>query len=324
MTTMITTYFLFLTGFVVLILGAKWLVDGAASIGKKSGLSQMVIGLTVVALGTSLPELVINIFASIEGSTDLVIGNVLGSNIINTLFIIGIAAVIFPIKIPGKKHRNDVLFSLFAIVILVVLANDTLFGKENNTIDLIDGFILLTFLGGFLYLTFFKSNEKENEKEDSINEFKTSKSIGLIIIGMTGLFFGGKWIVGGVDQIALDFGMSQSVIGLTLIAIATSLPELVTSIIAALKKNTDMAIGNAVGSNVFNIFLVLGASAIINPIPYNTDLNIEMGILLLSGLVLVSFIQLNIGGLKRSISRLEGAIMLFLYLCFIAWTLFLH
>lgn len=321
---MITTYFLFLTGFVVLILGAKWLVDGAASIGKKSGLSQMVIGLTVVALGTSLPELVINIFASIEGSTDLVIGNVLGSNIINTLFIIGIAAVIFPIKIPGKKHRNDVLFSLFAIVILVVLANDTLFGKENNTIDLIDGFILLTFLGGFLYLTFFKSNEKENEKEDSINEFKTSKSIGLIIIGMTGLFFGGKWIVGGVDQIALDFGMSQSVIGLTLIAIATSLPELVTSIIAALKKNTDMAIGNAVGSNVFNIFLVLGASAIINPIPYNTDLNIEMGILLLSGLVLVSFIQLNIGGLKRSISRLEGAIMLFLYLCFIAWTLFLH
>lgn len=316
------TYILFFTGFVTLILGAKWLVDGAASIGKKSGLPQMVIGLTLVALGTSLPELVINVFASLEGSTDLAIGNVLGSNIINTLFIIGITALIYPIKMPGVKCRTDLLFNLFATLILIVLANDAFFGKDNNSIDLFDGLILFLLLGVFLYFSVFKSKNEENkESVDGIKELSLLKSAGLIIAGMFGLFIGGKWIVGGVDQIAIDFSLTQSVIGLTLIAIATSLPELVTSILAATKKNTDMAIGNAVGSNIFNILLVLGTSAIIKPINYNTQLNIEMGILLISGILLVVFIQLNTGGLKRTISRLEGAIMMILYLCFISWTL---
>lgn len=322
---MITTYSLFFTGFVVLILGAKWLVDGAASIGKKSGLPQMVIGLTIVALGTSLPELIINVFASLEGSSDLAIGNVLGSNIINTLFIIGITAVIFPIKMPGLKCRTDVLFSLFAIIILIVIANDTFFGRTHNKIDVVDGIILIILMLGFLYYTFFKSKNQQDESTDNgIRELTTIKSVGLITAGIAGLFFGGKWIVGGVDQIALDFELTQSVIGLTLIAIATSLPELVTSILAALKRNTDLAIGNAVGSNIFNILLVLGVSAIIKPIDYNTSLNFEMAILLISGLLLVLFIQLNIGGLKRTISRMEGAIMLILYICFISWTLFFH
>lgn len=317
------TYILFITGFAVLILGAKWLVDGASSIGTKTGLPQIVIGLTVVALGTSLPELVINVFASLEGSSDLAIGNVLGSNIINTLFIIGITAAIFPIKMPGKRIRTDVLFNLFATIILLVLANDALFGRAENKIDLVDGIILLLLILVFLYFSFFKTGKQEdNSPEDAIKELTTFKSIAYILIGALGLFFGGKWIVSGVDQIALDFHLSQSVIGLTLIAVATSLPELVTSILAALKKNTDMAIGNAVGSNIFNILLVLGTSAIINPINYEPALNIEMGILLSSGLLLVLFIRLNIGGIKKSISRQEGIIMMFLYICFISWTLF--
>lgn len=319
------TYLLFFAGFVVLILGAKWLVDGAAAIGKKSGLSQMVIGLTVVALGTSLPELIINVFASLEGSTDLAIGNVLGSNIINTLFIIGITAVIFPIKLPGLKCRTDIIFNIFAIAIIALLANDWLFGKSTNTISTTDGIILLLLLAGFLYFSFFKSNKTDTSASDqAIKEMPITKSLGLITAGIFGLFFGGKWIVGGVDQIAIDFELSQSVIGLTLIAIATSLPELVTSILAALKKNTDMAIGNAVGSNVFNIFLVLGTSALIKPIEYDIELNIEMGILFISALLLVLFIQLNIGGLKRSISRLEGGILMVLYLVFIYWSLFIN
>lgn len=319
------TYILFFSGFLILILGAKWLVDGAASIGKKSGLPQMVIGLTVVALGTSLPELIINVFASIEGSTDLAIGNVLGSNIINTLFIIGITAVIFPIKMPGIKCRADIMFNIFAIVIFALLANDWIFGKPTNSISSVDGIILLVLLTGFLYMSFFKSKKTGNPDSDgAIKLMPVAKSIGLIAVGIVGLFFGGKWIVGGVDQIGTDFNLSQSVIGLTLIAVATSLPELVTSIVAALKKNTDMAIGNAVGSNVFNIFLVLGTSALIKPIEFDTALNIEMGILLVSALLLVLFIQLNIGGLKRSISRVEGGILMISYICFIIWSLFLY
>ncbi len=317
------TYILFFTGFIVLIFGAKWLVDGAASIGKKSGLSQLVIGLTIVALGTSLPELIINVFASIEGSTDLAIGNVLGSNIINTLFIIGITAVIFPIKMPGLKCRADIIFNIFAIVILALLANDQWFGKQTSSISTTDGIILLALLAGFLYFSFFKSKKTEDSTSvEIIKIMPLAKSLVLIGVGILGLFFGGKWIVGGVDQIAIDFNLSQSVIGLTLIAIATSLPELVTSILAALKKNTELAIGNAVGSNVFNIFLVLGTSALIKPIEYDIKLNIEMGILFISALLLVVFIQLNIGGLKRSISRLEGGILMFFYICFIIWSLF--
>ena len=206
-----------------------------------------------------------------------------------------------------------------------MLANDWVFGKSTNSISTTDGIILLLLLAGFLYFSFFKSDKSDVSASDqAIKEMPIAKSLGMIAAGIFGLFFGGKWIVGGVDQIAIDFELSQSVIGLTLIAIATSLPELVTSILAALRKNTDMAIGNAVGSNVFNIFLVLGTSALIKPIEYDTELNIEMSILFVSALLLVLFIQLNIGGLKRSISRTEGGILMALYLVFIYWSLFIN
>ncbi|NOY51297.1 MAG: calcium/sodium antiporter [Chlorobi bacterium] len=312
------TYLLFIAGFVILIQGAKWLVDGAASFGSKKGLSQVVIGLTIVAFGTSLPELVINIFASLEGSTDLAIGNVLGSNLINTLFIIGITALIYPIKMNGPKYRTDVLFNLFAIMILAIIANDAVFGKQDNLISVADGIVLLIILAAFLYFS-FKGGGLGSGAEDSIKIFPDIKSLGLVLIGIAGLYFGGKWIVGGVDRIGTDFGLSQSVIGLTLVAIATSLPELVTSVIAARKKNTDLAIGNAVGSNVFNILLVLGSSAIVKPISFRPVLNIELGLLFLSALTIMVFVQLNIGGSKRSISRAEGLILVILYICYLVW-----
>ncbi len=315
---LILTYLLFIAGFVILIQGAKWLVDGAASIGRKKGLSQIVIGLTIVAFGTSLPELVINIFASLEGSTDLAIGNVLGSNLINTLFIIGVTALIYPIKMNGPKYRTDVLFNLFAIIILAIVANDTIFGKQDNLISVADGIVLLIILAAFLYFS-FKGGSLESGAVDVIKIFPNFKSLGLVLIGTAGLYFGGKWIVGGVDGIGADFGLSQTVIGLTLVAIATSLPELVTSIIAARKKNTDLAIGNAVGSNVFNILLVLGTSAIVKPISFQPKLNIELGLLFLSALTIMVFVQLNIGGSKRSISRAEGLILVILYICYLVW-----
>ncbi|MCF6342345.1 MAG: calcium/sodium antiporter [Bacteroidales bacterium] len=316
-------YFLFILGFVFLIFGAKFLVDGAASIGKKSGLSQLVIGLTVVALGTSLPELVINVFASIENNTGLAIGNVLGSNIMNTLLIIGIAAMIYPIKMAGRKCRTDVLFNLLAILVLLVLANDSFFGKPDNLIDKADGFILLALLMAFLYYTFF-IEKKETSKENSVKEYSLALSLAYLGGGAIGLFFGGKWIVNGAGQIAGDMGVSNTFIGLTIVAVSTSLPELVTSVIAALKKNTDLALGNAIGSNIFNIFLVLGSSSIITPIPFNPDLNIELGILFVAGLLLILFIRKDFGRQKRAVSRLEGGLLISAYLFYILYLVFLN
>lgn len=319
-------FFLFIAGFIFLLFGAKFLVDGAASIGKKSGMSQLVVGLTVVALGTSLPELVINVFASLEGSTDLAIGNVVGSNITNTLLIVGIAAMIFPISMAGDAFRFDVVISLLAAVGLFFMANYSSFGGEAYLIDWIDGIILLIFFLLFLIFLFYKSKGQSDSDENSdIKILSKGRTAVYLIIGSLGLYFGGKWIVGGATQVALLLGVSESVIALTLVAGATSLPELVTSIMAAIKKNTDMAIGNAVGSNIFNIFLVLGVSSLITPIEYNPALNTQLWILIGSGLILILFIVLDVDRLykkklpktKRAISSLEGILLVIGYIVFV-------
>ncbi len=316
-----TTYILFILGFAILIYGAKLLVDGASSIGAKAGLSQLIIGLSIVALGTSLPELVINVFASINGNTGLAIGNVLGSNIMNTLLIIGIAAIIYPIKVNTSVCKRDSWVNLIAILVVGVLANDFIFSNSPNSIGTIDGIILLIFFVILLYMLFSNKSDSNDNIESEIKKYTYLKSTLLIIAGSLGLFFGGRWIVDGALTISRDFGVSESTIGLTLIAVATSLPELVTSVIAALKKNTDIAIGNALGSNVFNIFLVLGTSAVINPIAFDSNLNIEIGILLVSSLFLMLVIR--IGGAARTITRIEGIVLSVSYIAFLFWSLFL-
>jgi len=315
------TYILFGLGFVVLIFGAKFLVDGASSVGVKAGLSQFIIGLTVVALGTSLPELVINVLASIGGNTGLAIGNVLGSNIMNTLLILGITAIIYPIKVGDIICKRDLWINLLAVFLLAILANDFFFGKQNNIIDTSDGVILLIFFFIMLYVLFSKSgNHDDVNEDDKIKAIPLFKSILLIIVGSLGLFFGGKWIVDGATAISSSLGVSQSTIGLTLVAMATSLPELVTSIIAALKKNTDIAIGNILGSNIFNIFLVLGASAVIHPINFDTSLNVEIGILVAASLFLI--IVIRVGKTKRTITRFEGVLLTVGYFGFLIWSIF--
>lgn len=319
-------FLLFIAGFIVLLFGAKLLIEGASSIGKKSGMSQLIVGLTVVALGTSLPELVINVFASLEGSTDLAIGNVVGSNITNTLLIVGIAAMIFPISMAGDAFRFDVVISLIAAFILYVLANYTNFAGESYLINWGDGLILLVLFFLFLVFLFYKSKGQSDANENSdIKILSRGRTAVYLIGGSLGLYFGGKWIVGGATQVALLLGVSESVIALTLVAGATSLPELVTSVMAALKKNTDMAIGNAVGSNIFNIFLVLGVSSLITPIEYNPALNTQLGILIGSGLLLILFIVLDVDRLfkkklpktKRAISGIEGILLVAGYILFV-------
>ncbi len=317
------TYILFILGFVLLIIGAKFLIDGASSIGLRLGLSQLVIGLTIVALGTSLPELIINIFASINGKTDLAVGNVVGSNITNTLLIIGVAAIIFPIKVREIINKRDIWFNLFAGIMVLLLANDFIFGRSENIINQFDGFILLGIFIYFLYLSFFKvKHEKEPTQEQKIKSYSLIISIVLIFAGGAGLFVGGKWIISGVSQLSADLGVSESVLGLTLIAGATSLPELVTTIVAALQKNTDIAIGNAIGSNIFNIFLVLGVSAVIKPIDYNLSLNIQIGFLVFFSLLLMLFIQT--GKAKRTISRKEGVFLIVGYFCFLYYSIYVN
>jgi len=295
-------------------------VDGASSIGVKAGLSQLLIGLTIVALGTSLPELVINIFASMQGSSQLAIGNVLGSNIMNTLLIVGVAAIIYPIKVESSVCKRDSWINLIAILLVALLANDFIFGKSINTLDTIDGIILLVFFIIMLYVLFSKQDATNDSDVNEAKVFSYLVSIIFILIGILGLFFGGKWIVEGATVISSNMGVSESTIGLTLVAIATSLPELVTSIVAALKKNTAIAIGNALGSNIFNLFLVLGASALIHPINFDSSLNFE--ILLLIGASLFLMFVIRFGKTNRTITRLEGILLAMGYFVFLFMTIF--
>lgn len=302
----------------MLLLGAKWLIDGASSIGRRFGLPQLLIGLTIVALGTSLPELVINVFASIKGSTDLAIGNVLGSNIINTLLIIGVAAMIYPISMAGKKSTIDVWFSLVVTIFLLIIANFTFTRDGIKYISRFDGLIFIASLAAFLYYSFAKGGALEAEASTSeTKEFKVGWSTILVLSGAAGLYFGGKWIVSGANQLTADFGLSQSMVGMTIIAAATSLPELVTSILAALKKNSDLAVGNAIGSNLFNILLVLGVSALIKPIAFDEALNMEIGILAASTMLVLFFIKVDIGKTRKAISSIEGILMIAVYILFL-------
>lgn len=314
------TYTLFILGFIVLILGANWLIAGASSMGMRFGLSQLIIGLTIVALGTSLPELVINVFASINGNTDLAMGNVIGSNITNTLLVIGVAAIIFPIKVRQIINKRDIWFNLFAAIMVMLLANDFIFGRKHNVINQIDALILLAIMLYYLYVSFFKDKQKKDESGEKLKILSLYKSIAFIILGGIGLFIGGKWIISGVSQLSADLGASESALGLTLIAGATSLPELVTTIIAARKKNTDIAFGNAIGSNIFNIFLVLGCSALIKPIDFELALNVHIGMLVLFSFVLMLFI--HTGKEKTTISRREGIMLIFGYFCFLYYSIY--
>lgn len=316
---MMITYVLFVLGFIILILGAKFLVDGASSLGVRAGLSQLLIGLTIVALGTSLPELVINIFASIQGSSQLAIGNVLGSNIMNTLLIVGVAAIIYPIKVESSVCKRDSWINLLAILLVALLANDFVFGKSKNVLDRIDGIILLIFFVIMLYFLFSKQTVNNTDVYET-KGFSYLKSVIYILFGILGLFFGGRWIVDGATVISTNLGVSESKIGLTLVAVATSLPELVTSIVAAFKKNTAIAIGNALGSNIFNIFLVLGTSAVIYPIKFDSSLNFE--ILILIGASLFLMLVIRIGKTSRTITRLEGILLATGYFVFLFLTIF--
>ncbi len=307
-----TTYLLFIVGFVFLIKGADFLVEGASAIARRFNVSDLVIGLTVVAFGTSTPELFVNIVASARGNTDIAIGNVLGSNICNVFLILGVSAVIYPLSVSKGTVWKEIPFSLLAVVVLGLMANDRLIdGAGYSLLTRIDGLVLLAFFVIFLYYSFGIAKAIEGMDEHvPVKSAGFTISLLLVVVGLIGLTLGGKWIVDGAVALAKSFGMSESLVGLTIVAIGTSLPELATSAMAAYKKNVEIAVGNVVGSNIFNIFFVLGISATVKPLPFEAKSNWDIGVVIVSGLLL--FLSMFTGK-KRSLDRWEGIGFLILY-----------
>jgi len=312
---MYLTIILFILGFIFLIKGADIMIEGSSAIAKKFGISNIVIGLTIVAFGTSAPELIVSTVAAVKGSTGIALGNIIGSNISNTLLILGIAAIISPLLVKRNTVSKEIPLSLLAILAVALLVNDSLIdGGIESLLTRIDGLILILFFSIFIYYTFGISRVKTGLIEEmhagGVKEHGISSSVYMIILGMIGLFFGGKWIVEGAVEFATIFGLSEQLIGLTIVAIGTSLPELAASAIAAKKGNTDIAVGNVVGSNIFNLLWVLGLSSIINPISYNPSLNLDIVFLFLITIMLLFFVFL---GKKSIIQKKEGVSLLVIY-----------
>ncbi len=318
---------LLIGGLILILLGANGLTDGAASVAKRFHIPPIVIGLTIVAFGTSAPELTVSVSSALKGSADIAIGNVVGSNIFNTLMIVGCTALFAPIVITRNTLRKEIPLCILSSVALLICANDVFLNKApENILNRADGLLLLCFFVIFMGYTFpiaFKpatATQTEQIKPPTTEEEETEvkslpwwKSILYIIGGLAALIFGGQLFVDGATGIARNLGVSESIIGLTLVAGGTSLPELATSIVAALKKNPEIAIGNAIGSNLFNIFFVLGCSASITPLHLNGITNFDLFTLVSSGILLWLF---GLFFAKRTITRIEGGIMV---LCYVAY-----
>lgn len=310
-------YLLLLVGFVLLIKGADLFVDGSSNIARLLRVPPILIGLTIVAFGTSSPEATVSIIAAMEGSSDVSLGNVIGSNIFNLTLVVGIAAIIFPLKVENETIRKEIPFTLLAGGALLVVINDIfLQDQSNNLITRSDGLIFLLFLSVFMYyvIEVALKSRQDSQTEAIPDEIKWGENIGLTILGLAGIVFGGELVVSNGTEIAYAVGMSETLVGLTIIAIGTSLPELVTSITAALKKQSDIALGNIVGSNIFNILFVLGASSVITPLSVSSKVGIDVVIMLLLTILLLVFSRTNFRVGKR-----EGAVLAIFYVLYLVY-----
>lgn len=311
-------YILLIIGFFFLVKGADLLVRGASSIAKYYNISEMVVGLTVVSFGTSMPELIVNIVASFRGNAGIAIGNIFGSNIANVLLILAITAIICPLPLKRNTILSEIPFTLIAALLIGFLANVSLFSQGTDLmITRIEGCIILFFFGLYMMYIFNLSREQpaaflqENLKPES-----RGKALLNVGIGICGLFLGGKWVVDGAVEISSRIGLSQDFIGLTVVAVGTSLPELVTSVVAARKKNIDIAVGNVIGSNIFNLLWILGLSSLIKPLPFNVIGNFDILVMILSSTLIIMVITF---GKKNNISRISGVCFVFFYAAYIAY-----
>lgn len=315
---MLLPLILLFCGFAALIKGADLFVDGAARLARRLEISPMAVGLTVVAFGTSAPELFVNLAAAVSGDTDIALGNVVGSNIANVLLVLGVSAMIRPLTVATGTVWREIPFALLAGLILWLLSCDTLIdGAAFSTISRVDGLVLLAFFVVFLAYTASIARHVDGLPEIGAAASGRMEAVALkIAVGFIGLLFGGRWIVDNAVILAEMMDIPQSVVGLTVVALGTSLPELATSVLAARRGDVEIAVGNVVGSNIFNVFFILGASALIRPLPVNPAVNVDMGVMTAAGILLFVFM---FTGRVRIMDRWEGGLALLLYLGYLVY-----
>ena len=313
--------FLILIGGLLLILwGANWLVDGSSSIARKTGLSEFVIGLTIVGIGTSTPEMVVSFISSFEGKASMAIGNVIGSNIFNVLMILGITALISPIIITKDNLKRDLPLNLGVTILLILMGlKYTIFGIGSDVISRFDGAIMLLIFVFYLYKSFKTGKSApDSEGDEEIKTFTTGRSIFMIVCGLAGLIVGGKAFVNSATAIATALRLSEKFIAITIMAAGTSLPELATCVVAARKGRGQLALGNIIGSNISNILLILGGAALINPLSFDGISVVDVSVLLLTCLILlISAYTFSKGKLDKK----EGIILLLVEAFYMAWLL---
>jgi cation:H+ antiporter len=294
------------------------MIRGASQIAARFGLSEIVIGLTLLSVGTSLPELLVNIMANLNGSADLAIGNVLGSNIANVLLVLGCAAIVRPLPIRDATLFSEIPFSLSAAFLVGFLANAHLLGAQTGLmISRVDGLILIGFFLLFLVYIFQVWGDQHQAVTEVIeHEGSLAKSLFWVLCGSIGLAIGASWVVDGALAISAFFDVSESFVGLTIVAIGTSLPELVTCVIAARRGNTDLAVGNVIGSNIFNLLWVLGLGAIICPMPFDQVSNIDITMIVASSALLLLAVAI---GRKYLVDRKEGTAFVISYLIYVSF-----
>ncbi|GIO23336.1 calcium/sodium antiporter [Oceanobacillus sp. J11TS1] len=306
-------YVLLIIGFILLVKGADWFVDGSANIAQLLRVPPILIGLTIVALGTSAPEATVSIIAAIQGTADVAVGNVVGSNIFNITMVVGIAAIIFPLQVKNEMIVKQIPFALLAALALLALTADMAFqGSAANILSRSDGFILFLFLSIFMYYI-IEVGLKSRKETKAITDpnVKWGKSTFITLLGLAAIIVGGQFVVSSATDIALALGMSEALIGLTVVAIGTSLPELVTSISAARKKESEIAIGNVVGSCIFNVLFVLGATSLISPLSINPVIFTDIWIMIVLTILLLIFSRTSF-----RIGRKEGAVLFVMYIIY--------
>lgn len=311
-------YIILLVGFALLIKGADIFVDGASALAKKMGIPPVIVGLTIVSIGTSAPELAVSLISALNGSNNIAIGNVVGSNIFNTLMVLGVTTIVLPIIIHKKNVKNDFIVNTVITILLFILTFDSLFGKGSNIISRFDGLILLIICLAYMVMLVVKAKKTDMPKPTEELNVNVFIKILLIIVGAAGIVIGGQLVVNSASNIASSLGMSEKLVGLTIVAMGTSLPELVTSVVAALKGENEIALGNVLGSNIFNILLILGTSSVISPIVVESGLIVDFGFLIAITLLLYLVVFLN-KQKEKKLTKLEGIIMVALYAGYIVY-----